>query len=308
MIITNIAEVYIMKYKILLSLLTIVSFSQAIELRIGSGSFGWDMQMPFVDADFSLDTNVYSISENHNNFGQSNFYYFYNADIFQSDFMDKMTTFVTQPLTYNFPLFGSFNDAAAKYTSIPLPADYKIRGFDLNFGIGYDILHNEKAIFGAGINTGISLPVMKMENLQKSAKLTYDLLDKTETSISTYKLGMILHASYQFTSAITVFGSYGMGFQTGSIENDWVKSSFDADGSYTTFDCNLRFTPWQTTKDLGWIRLDPKLFFTLGYSHKSWSMNNVKINTFNIAQFDSGGLFALDFDSSSFYLGAGYDF
>ncbi len=297
-----------MKYRILLSLLSIVSFSQAMEFRISSGTFNWKMGMPFMQADFDLDTNIYSISEQHNNFSDSKIYYFYNADIYQSDTMDKMTTFVTKPLTQEIPFFGSFNDAVAKYTSIPVPADYKIRGVDLNLGIGYDLYHDPKGVIGVGVNTGISMPVMKMQNLQSSAKLTYDLLKSTETSITTYKLGPIIHANYEIAPNVLVYGSFSAGLQTGKIENDWVKSSFDVDGSYTFLDLGLRYTPWKSTKDLGWIRLDPKVFFTAGYSYKKWKVDDVKLDAFNIAEFNSGGLFTNEFDVSYFYVGVGYDF
>ena len=297
-----------MKRKIVLSLALVTSLAQAMEFRISSGTFNWDMGMPFMQASFDLDTNIYSISEQHNNFGDSNIYYFYNADIYQSDTMDKMTTFVTRPLTQQVPFFGSFNDAVEKYTSIPVPADYKIRGFDLNLGIGYDIVHNAQGVIGVGVNTGISLPVMKMTNMQKSAKLTYNLLDSTDTTITTYKLGPVVHANFTLASKFMVYGSFSTGFQTGSIENDWVKSSFDVDGSYTTLDLGARYTPWSSTKDLGWIRLDPKLFFTAGYSYKKWDMDEAKVNTFNIAEFSSGGMVKTSFDTSYFYLGVGYDF
>jgi hypothetical protein len=297
-----------MRYKILLSLVTIVSFSQAMEFRVSSGTFNWEMSMPFMSCNFDLDTNIYSITEQHNNFSDSKIYYFYNADIYQSDYMDKITTFITRPLTHDFPVFGSFNDAVAKYTSIPVPADYKIRGFDLNLGIGYDVLKNNKGIIGIGINTGISIPVMKMKNMKQSAEVTYRMLEKTETSITTYKLGPIIHLNYEMAPKLLIYGSFSTGIQTGTIENDWIKSSFDVDGSYTTLDLGLRFTPWSSTKDLGWIRLDPKLFFTIGYSYKKWDMDEAKINTFNIAEFSSGGMVKSSFDTNYLYVGAGYDF
>jgi len=297
-----------MKYKILLSFLLLVTSVNALELRYGSSSFNWEMDMTFFNANCDLDANVYSLSEQHNNFGDSKIYYFYNIDIYQSDTLDQMTTFITRPLTHQFPVFGSFNDAVQKYTSIPVPVDYKVRGFDLNFGIGYDLLKNEKGALGVGVNTGLSIPVLKMSNMKKSAEMTYDLLEKTETTISTYKLGPVIHGNYLLSDKVMVYGSFSTGVQTGSIENDWVKSSFDVDGSYTVLDLGARFTPWQTSKDLGWIRLDPKLFFTLGYVYKKWDMDEAKIDMFNIAEFSSGGIFKTSFDTSYLYIGAGYDF
>ncbi len=297
-----------MRYKIFLSLVTSCTILSAMEFRIGSGSFGWQMGMGFAACDFDLDTNVYSISEQHNNFGESQFYYFYNADLYQSDTVDKFTTLVTQPLTQELPGVGSVNDAIAQNTSIPVPAEYKIRGFDLNLGIGYDLLQHQNGALGIGINTGLSLPVMKMRNLQKSAQITYEILENTDTTILTYKLGPIVHALYRFNPKVTFFGSFSAGYQTGSIENDWIRSSLDVDGSYTTLDLNLRWTPWQSHKDLGWIRLDPKLFISIGYSKKTWDLDEVSVDAFEIAAFSSGGMLKSSFDQSAWYLGIGYDF
>ncbi len=288
--------------------MAIVTTMDAMEFRYGSSTFNWKMDMTFMNCNVDIDANVYSISEQHNNFGDSKFYYFYNADIYQSDTMDQMTTFITTPLTYDFPVFGSFNDAVTKYTTVPVPVDYKVRGFDLNFGIGYDLIKNSQGVLGVGVNTGLSLPVLKMSNMKKSAKLTYDLLETTETKISTFKIGPVIHANYEIAPKLLLFGSFSAGFQTGSIENEWVKSSFDVDGSYTALDIGARYTPWSSTKDLGWIRLDPKLFFTLGYAYKKWDMDEAKIDAFDIAQFSSGGIFKTGFDTSYFYIGAGYDF
>ncbi len=297
-----------MKYKIVLSFVTACTIASAMELRIGSATFGWQMGMGFMQSDFDLDAQVWSLGEQHNSFGESRLYYFYGVDLYRSDYVDRLTTLITTPLTYDFPLFGSFNDALADHTSLPVPADYKIRGFDLNLGIGYDLLKNDRSYLGIGINTGLSLPVLKMKNLRKSASVTYDLLDHTDTTIKTYKLGPILHAGYRPASSLLLYTSFGAGLQTGTIENGWIASSLSIDGSYSTLDLGLRYTPWQSTRDLGWIRLDPKLFLTAGFTRKSWRMDDAKIKAFNIAQFDSGGLFTDRFDANYWYLGIGYDF
>ncbi len=297
-----------MKYKTILSLVTAGITLHALELRIGTATFNWQMGMTFMQCDFDLDATVYSLSEQHNNFSDTKFYYFYNADLYQSDTMDRLTTFITQPLTYDFPVFGSFNDAVADYTSIPVPADYKIRGFDINLGVGYDLIHTKQAVVGLGINTGLSLPVMKMRNLRKSAEITYNLLDSTDTTIKTYKLGPILHAMYHMDDRLLAYGSFSAGYQTGTIENDWVRSSLDVDGTYRALDLGVRYTPWKSSRDFGWIKVDAKLFFTAGYSHKKWEMDEVKVDAFTIAEFRSGGLLKNSFDTGYWYAGVGYDF
>ncbi len=297
-----------MRMQIVLSLVTVCTIAQAMELRIGSATFNWKTDMGFARTDFDIDARVYSLSEQHNNFGDSRFYYFYNADLYQSDTADRVTDLITTPLTYDFPVVGSFNDAVAHYTSIPVPADYRIRGFDIDLGIGYDLFKDKKGVLGVGINTGLSIPVMKMKNLRKSAEVTYNLLGDTETTVKTWKLGPILHAAYRIFPKLLMYGSFTAGYQTGSIENDWIKSSLTVDGSYTALDLGMRFTPWQRHKDLGWIRLDPKLFVTAGYSQKNWTMERVSVDAFNVTEFSSGGFFKNSFSNGYWYIGVGYDF
>ncbi len=297
-----------MRWKTVAALVTACTIAQAVELRIGSATFNWQMDMGFMHTGFEMDARVWSLSEQHNNFGDSKLYYFYNADLYQSDSVDRFTDLITTPLTYDFPIVGSFNDAVDRYTSVPVPADYRIRGFDIDLGLGYDLWQNERFTIGAGINTGLSLPVMKMRNLQKSAKITYDLLDHTDTTIKTFKLGPVLHGVWRINPNLRLYGSFTTGYQTGSIENDWVKSSLDVDGSYTALDLEVKFIPLQSSKDFGWIRLDPKLFLTAGYSYKKWEMDRVKVDAFDIAEFSSGGFFKNSFETHYWYVGVGYDF
>jgi len=298
-----------MKYKfILATILLSTSLIQALEFRVSKATFDWQMGMSFMDTDFDMDINVYSFNEQHNNFSDSKYYYFYNIDIYQSDFSDQLTTLITTPITHQNPFVGSVNDAISNHTPIPVPADYEVRGFELNLGVGYDLVNDDKGLLGIGINTGLSMPVMKMKNLQKSIEVTYDLLDATDTSTVTYKFGPIVHGRYNFTPALSVYGSFTMGLQTGNMENDWVISSLDIDGKYSDLDFGLRYTPWSSSKDFGGIQLDPKLYFTLGYRYKKWTMDDAVIDTFNISTFSSGGIFSNEFSTKYVYFGIGYDF
>ena len=81
-----------------LKLLTIIALAgslNAVELRLGNGSFDWNMGITkFMDVSCDLDINTISISEPHGNlsFENSKIYYFFNADIYSSDFVDQMNT------------------------------------------------------------------------------------------------------------------------------------------------------------------------------------------------------------------------
>ncbi len=298
-----------MKKLLLTALLTLCPYIWAAEFRIGSASFNWNAGMTYLKSDFGIDTNVYSISQTHTNISNTRFYYFYNADMYQSDFVDKTTDLITKPITYDFPFFGSFNDAAAKYTPIPVSSDYRVRGFDINIGAGFDLFSSKKAKFGLGINNGVTIIGMKMKNLKKSVNLAYDLLDSSETSISTYKIGPVINANYSPFKNFLIYGSYGIGYQTGSMENDYIASSIDINGRYSMLDTGLRYDIYRAKeKDLGWTKIKPLYFISAGYSYKKWNVNDAKIDAFNIVQITSGGTFTNSFDTDYFYIGAGMNF
>jgi len=279
-----------------------VLFSQleAIDIKMGKGTFDWEMGIDkFMKADFGLDINTISISENHANFGDNKLYYFYNADIYSSDFVDQMTTLMATPITHEFPIFGSINDAIDKYTPIPTPSSYKISGFDLNLGVGYDFYKEKNNYLGIGINTGLSLPVMKMKDLVQSVQFTRKILKATKTTIKTYKLGPTLTGGFEIAPKLLAYGTFGFGFQKGSIENDWIRSSMDVDGGYSVLDFGINYAP---------LPKYPKLHLTLGYSKKSWSVDKVKADMFNIFNIEGFSMLDSDFSSSSAYLGVGYRF
>jgi len=297
-----------MKKKIILTV-CLATGLHCVELRIAPANFTWDMSVAkFMNVSFDMDANVLSLNEQHNNFGDSNLYYFYNADLYRSSTMDKMTTMMAYPITYDFPRFGSINDAIGEYTPIPVPSEYRVRGFDLDLGMGYDLVNNEDGFVGIGVNTGLSMPVMKMQNLIKDARMTYNLLDSTDTKIMTYKLGPSIQAGYNLMPDVSLYGSYSLGLQTGSIENDWIKSSMDVNGNYNILDLGLRYTPWHTHKEYDWVTFDPKLYFTLGYIDKKWNMDEVKADMFNVFNVSTYGMFNAQFTMNYFYVGAGYDF
>lgn len=261
-----------------------------------------------MDASFDLDINVLSIKNSHDNFSDGNLYYFYDADIYGSDFADKLTTLATYPVTYNIPLFGSINDAIADYTPVPVPSEYKVRGFDINLGVGYDVYHKENSYFGIGVTTGFTMPVMKMKNLLKTAEMTYNILDATKTTMLTYKLGLAVHSGIEITPELLLEGSASIGYQTGYVKNDWFNSSFDADGNFKTLNIALKYTPFKTETNLAGIKVEPQLYFTLGFTHRSWDMDKAKVNMGNVFSVESFGMADVGFTTNYTYVGIGYNF
>lgn len=288
-----------MKLK-LFTVIAIASSLNALELRLGNGTFEWDMSIAkFMNTSFDLDINTISLSEPHGAIAGTKLFYSLNADIYSSDFADQITTLMSYPVTYDFLFVGSINDAIDQYTPIPVPSSYKVRGFDLNLGVGYDFYKDEKGFAGVGVNTGLSMPVMEMKDLKKTAEFTYKVLEATKTHIKTYKLGPTLTGRYKMMPNLSAYGTFGFGYQIGTIENDWIRSSMDINGGYSVIDLGFTYRP---------LSQYPKLHISLGYSKKSWSMDEVKADMFDIFEVKSYGMLKNSFSSSSAYLGVGYTF
>ncbi|MCH9814670.1 MAG: porin family protein [Epsilonproteobacteria bacterium] len=152
---------------------------------------------------------------------------------------------------------------------------------------------------GLGVVTGLSLPVMKMSNLQKSAEFLYDLLETTQTDIKTYKFGPTIQGAYKLTPKLSSYATFGFGYQTGEMKNEWFRSSIDIDGSFQALDLGVSYIPF-TKHD--------RLKITLGYNYKSWEMDDIEVDMFNIFKVSTFGTLKNDFSTNYFYLGAAYRF
>ncbi len=285
------------------------------EIRYGKGTFDMSMGVnKLFTMDMSLDIDVLTLSEHHANIDIKGlpFYYYYNVDIYTSDFVNKMTEWASYPVRMDIPFFGaSIEDFVKEYTMIPVPADYKIRGFDMDIGFGYDVVKdpsNEENYIGVAVNTGVSMPAMKTENMVEDARLTYDLLKNTKTKIKTYKIGAAIHGNYEIAPKVSVYGFASYGHQTGTIENEYMLSDMDVDGTYTVVDFGIRYTPFSTKKDFGWISLSPKLYLTLGHTYKKWDVDDVRVNLFKFFSANMFGPFTTEFESQYTYIGVGYSF
>lgn len=287
-------------YFILLTFSTSALSLQALELRIGKGTFDWEMGVEnFTSVNSSLDITTLTIAEQYQKIPKTKLYYFFDASLYASDTVDTITTLMSYPITNDFPVTGSLNDAIDAYTPIPTPSTYEMRGFDLNIGLGYELYKRDKFTFGAGLSTGLSMPVVKMKDLQKTIDFTYNLLESTKTSISTFKLGPALHAHYDIASRLQANLNMGLGYQTGSFENDWFRGSMDADGSYQTFDLAISYTPITSIADI---------VISAGYQIKHWELDDMKANMFDIFEMESYGMLNTSFSSQVAYVGVGVNF
>ncbi len=285
-----------MKKVVLWSHILLATLLYGVEVRVGKTDFHWKMGIVnFFSADFTLDVATLSLANRHDNFGSSRFYYFYDFELYRSDYMDKMTTLASYPLTFQWPVVGSFNDLAARF--IPVPADYKVRGIDCDLGIGYDLYNDGANYVGVGVSSGFSMPYMKMRNLKKSIEITYALLQATKTEILTYKLGVALTGKYALTPSFSLYADATTAYQTGKVENDWLRSSVDVDGEFTMVDMGVLYQ-----YNRNWSLL-------LGYTHKEWDVNSVKVDMLEgMFKAKMSGLMDIGFDEDTLYVGVSYSF
>lgn len=279
--------------------------SHAVELRYGSGEFQMQTAAkPFVQMDTTLDVDTWTLAETHKNFGNSRLYYQLRADYFDSDTVNKLTDLASTPLTTNIPIIGnSLSGLLATNTTLPVPADYRIHGVNLDVGVGYDVLRNERGHLGVGVNTGVSTPFMKVRNALPVANLAIKALDTFDTEIKTYKAGIGVQGSYQVAPWLAVSANAAVNKQTAELENAWVNSGFDMDGTYQTLEIAAKLKP-------AVLLQQPRLknaFVSIGHTRSEWEYDNAAVST-PVATFNAPSFFDANASHENTWLGIGYDF
>ena len=279
--------------------------AHALELRYGSGDFDMGAAAkPFVSMDPSLEVDTWTLAEPHRNINDSPLYYQFRADYFDSDTVNQMTDLASVSMTSNLPVIGSsVTDLIADNTAIPVPADYRIHGVNFDVGVGYDVLKTARGHVGVGVNTGVSTPFMKVRNVLPAANLALDMLDTFDTEVTTYKAGVAVQGSYQATPWLEVAGNASLNHQTGEMDNGWVGSGIDMDGTYRTLEVEAKLKP---AKLLNQPQLK-NAFVSIGHSRSDWNYDSAAINT-PIGSASVPGMFDADFTHDSTWIGAGYDF
>ena len=278
--------------KIILIFIIVTSLFSA-EFRVGRGSYKTDFSiLNFINYDTSYDTSVFEVANPRGELSNSLFYY-YNLDYFTSDkkrigfefFEDRRLGFTD----------GEFNR---------LFCDSESFGGDIDLGIGYDFYKSSHGYVALAINSGVTLPNISSKNLSKKIRFAKKMIDSFDINIYSYKIGPNLRAKYDLNSYLSLFSSFGFGFQKAYIDSDLFKSSVDTKGSYKSFDINLKFIPY----NMDLLSFSKELYFDLGYSLKKWSFSSVDVNLYNFFQFDIFKPFDLDLKSSYLYIGVGYNF
>jgi hypothetical protein len=216
-----------------------------------------------------------------------------------------MTDFTSQPVRSDIPVVGSsIDDLAGDSTTVPVPADYRVHGLDLNIGIGYALLDDSRAHLWIGINSGLSLPFMRTRNMGTDANLVLDVLRATSTEIRTLKLGPTMAASWQPSPMLTLRASWTGDHQWGRLDNTLLDSGIDIDGGYSQCDLSIELHSKHWPRALRWLQNG---HVALGYHHSRWKFDTA---TFNLRQASVNTPATLDmaFTQETLYAGIGIDF
>jgi hypothetical protein len=277
----------------------------AVELRYGSGDFTMGMDVPFVSMDTTLSVDTVTLAEPHKNLGNSPVYYQFRTDYFDSDTVNKMTDLASLPLRTKLPLVNSsVTDLIADNTALPVPADYRMHGLNVDVGVGYDVIKTPKGHVGVGVNTGVSTPFMEVRNVKLgTANFALDILDTFDTDITTYKAGVGVQGSYQATPWLDVSGGASLNHQTGEMDNGIVGAGIDMDGTYRTLEIAAKIKPAVLLKH-------PQLknaFIAIGHSQSQWDYDSATVST-PVGNVKIPGVMDANAEHSSSYIGVGYDF
>lgn len=284
-------------FRILLVLSIMIGSLSAVDVRIAKGSYDVEFSIKeFMQHDTTHDIWVFGISAPHEPLRQTPLFYYVDAAFHTSDTKRQRTEFAMYAADYAFPLIGSVNDLTNSFIDmVPVDGDYQTVGFDLNFGLGYDMIQKGESYLGIALNVGATLPNVDAKDLTSNASLAYDLMESWDLDVSTYKIGPALKAHLVLHPDFSLFGSWTLGFQKGAVESALFKSSLDVNGNYNAIDIGLRYEK------------EP-FYLKLGHSYKHWHVNSAEVNLYNFFEADLFSPFDLDLKSSYTYIGVGYDF
>jgi len=298
----------------LLVFLGISNLLLASEFQYGSGTFG--MEGGFLGLTNRIDTDVttYSMATRHANV-LGDFFYGYDLTWYDSKTLTQAQHTYNDFANNGNNMMGMNNNEVASVPSM----DYMLQGLDANVRLGYDLLHKDKDNYlGVGALVGISLPWIDSSKKNSSSSNNngsnslLGAFKDTKTTVQTYKLGVTLN--FQKTLIDNKLSLYGVGsyaMQTGKIENDYLNSDYDVDGTFQEYNVGLYFTPFTETYKLGFLTLGPRVYGTLGYKYSKWSVDKMSLNMSG-HEIDSNILSPLEtkfnMDSSVGYFGIGYSF
>ena len=290
--------------RILFSLLLSLPLpAAAFDIALGQGNFSTHAALQgLMEADVDLDVTTISLSQSATPIGELPLVWSVQLELFQSAYINQVTDFASQPVSTDIPFFDAgIDDLAAKNTPLPVPADYRVYGMDLNIRLAWPLLQHDKGHIHLGVNTGLTLPFMQTRNMRQDANVFLDLLETSSTEIRSYKLGPMISASWALTPAVQLQGRWTSSYQRGTLDNDLLGSSIDITGSYSQFDVNIRIQPAGWPQYLRWLE---RGYILAGYQTTRWDYDKASFS-FQQASLSIPTELDMEFSKSMPYLGLG---
>ncbi len=290
--------------KIILAL-ALTSFAFAGEIEWGHGTMELSGGAFGLKSSISSDINTYSLVQKHKNLLGTNLFYGYNLTIFDSETIKQLQSDYNSATKMANTIFSLAN-LNSKYKISEIK--HRFKGLDLGVTLGYDILHKgERDYLGIGGYGGISLPYIESSGSSKTTNIIKDIFKKSKTEFTTYKVGVGVFAQKSLNNFISLYGSAIYAYQTGDIENDYIKLDSTIDGAYLELNAGLKFQAIKADYDVGIVSINPRLYGTIGWRYREWKVNNVsfglnKTTLFNAPKPD------MKFSSNVVTVGLGYSF
>lgn len=295
-----------MKWILLLLTCTIALPAAAVEVTLGRGNFTANASLKgLMEANIDLDVTSLSLAQPATQVSDSPVLWSGRLELFQSGFVNQVTDFARQPVSTDIPFLGaSADDLATNLTPLPVPADYRVYGVDLDARLDWELISTAKGHLRLGINTGLTFPFMETRNMGQDANAFLDLLETTSTRIRSYKLGPAIGASWAISPSIRLQGDWIINLQRGTLENDLLGSGIDIEGRYTRLDANITIQPTQWPRYLQWLK---KGYWLLGYRSTRWDYDKARFS-FRQSSLTVPTILDMDFSKSMIYLGLGTSF
>ncbi len=288
-------------------MLFLVPKSEAVDIQFGKGDFSMEMAVLGFSGKMSTGVTTITLNETHRNIWGSNFFFNFDITYFQSDTERRMLD-----------LYNRYADAACSMCSLcPFPpcsgcatfcdqcpiGKYEVVGFDMNFGLGYDVWKQNNNYIGVGIIVGATFPWIKGERAIEYSQDFMDLMRDTNTDVMTYKLGPQIRGAVEILPGLVIHGDAAIAFQKAWVKNDSFYIDTSAEGSFFTFNIAADYAPFATKKNF-WSNF----YLTAGFRYKKWLVKDVKIENISVRQLIMVPVSDLKMETTIGYIGAGYEF
>jgi len=295
----------------LLKIATVISFviiftvqnAQASEIQSGSGTMSLKGGIFGLESKVDSSVNVFTYREQHSNLSQSDVFYNYSLSTYHS---------------------GKFSNESNSLTtigggSVTLPnTNYDWQGFDGQITLGYDVFKKGPFdYFGVGLSLGIAAPYIdntgdgsgqpsnSNPSLPTGSSQSVDFF-ASKTELTGYKIGPKILFGKSLNRLASVYGEVSYATQRVDVKNDTFRLSTNISGDYFSYELGMRYQPITIKKDLGFMTIEPSLYFTLAVNYAELNMNNLNVDLsgykFNI---ESTNMSA---SSTTLNLGVGYNF